>query len=76
MYHCRKINIRKFVMSELNRMKSSSLTVIICIQSEIINSLTPINKKERGYRWEYGVEKLEEYFDNKNFNVYILLLVY
>ena len=36
LYHCRKINIGKFVMSDLNRMKSSSLTVIICIQSEIV----------------------------------------
>ncbi|WP_239353065.1 suppressor of fused domain protein [Snodgrassella communis] len=30
--------------------------------------LIPITKQERDYRWKYGIEKLEEYFDNENFN--------
>lgn len=30
--------------------------------------LIPITKQERDYRCKYGIEKLEKYFDNENFN--------
>ncbi|MDG6896186.1 suppressor of fused domain protein [Volucribacter amazonae] len=30
--------------------------------------LIPITEAERNYRWHYGVEKLEQLFEDKNFN--------
>lgn len=30
--------------------------------------LIPITKKERDFRWEYGIDKLEELFETKDFN--------